>query len=286
MFTKQVAAVLDAEMAYSDAGDGDPIVLLHGNPMHGFIWHALAVRIKDLGRLIIPDLIGMGDSARLPAADPDRYSFTNHRRYLEALLDQLEVTDRVTIIGQDWGGALGFDWARRHSENLRGIVYFETHVSTANIAKVPGLPEFIRYLRSDDAEYAVLHGDLLLDFFLSDRGFNTPLSSAAKNEILRPWTELGENRRAMLSWIRQAPLDGTPAYVYSVIDEYVTWLRTSATPKLLITATNGLMTGPLLDECRRWPNQTEANATGAHFLQMDAPSEVAQAIRRWYETLV
>jgi haloalkane dehalogenase len=228
----------------------------------------------------------MGDSARLPAADPDRYSFTNHRRYLEALLDQLEVTDRVTIIGQDWGGALGFDWARRHSENLRGIVYFETHVSTANIAKVPGLPEFIRYLRSDDAEYAVLHGDLLLDFFLSDRGFNTPLSSAAKNEILRPWTELGENRRAMLSWIRQAPLDGTPAYVYSVIDEYVTWLRTSATPKLLITATNGLMTGPLLDECRRWPNQTEANATGAHFLQMDAPSEVAQAIRRWYETLV
>lgn len=285
MLLKKTTQVLDSRMAYSALGDGDPIVLLHGNPTYGFVWHALTQHIQGLGRLIIPDLIGMGDSARLAPTDPDRYSFANHRRYLDAFLEKVGVTDRVVIVGQDWGGALGLDWARRHSESVRGIVYFETHVSSANIAKVPELPAFLRYLRTDEAEDAVLHGDLLLDFFLSAYGFSRPLDAATRTELLRPWKEFGENRRATLSWIRQAPLDGTPREMYDVIDGYADWLRTSPIPKLLVVATNGFVTGGLLDECRRWPNQTEATATGAHFLQMDAPAEVGSAISRWHNTL-
>lgn len=283
---KEVTNVLDAYMAYSDIGEGDPIVLLHGNPMHGFLWHALVPHIEGLGRLVIPDLIGMGDSARLDPADPDRYSISNHRRYLEAFLEKVGVTDRVIIVGHDWGGALGFDWARRHAEGVKGLVYFETHVNTRNVAVAPGRPEFIRFIRTCLAEDLVLRNDFLFDHFLSPDGFVTsPLEDAVKAELLRPMAELGENRRATLSWIREAPLDGVPKETYEIIDGYEDWLASSPIPKLMVTATKGICTGSMLDDCRRWPNLTEASVTGGHFLQLDAPIELGREISAWHESL-
>lgn len=284
MLAKKTTAVLDAHMAYSDIGDGDPLVLLHGNPMHGIVWHALVPHIKSLGRLIIPDLIGMGDSARLDPADPDRYSFANHRRFLDAFLEKVGVTDNVIMIGHDWGGALGFDWARRHRQSVKGLVHFETHVNSANPAALPEIREFVRYMRTSEAEDAVLRGDLVLDFFLSERGFSRPLENGVRAEILRPWAELGENRRAMLSWIRQGPVDGVPKESYEAMDTYADWLRASPIPKLLVTATEGFVTSGMLDDCRHWPNQTEVAVAGAHFLQMDAPEELGQAIATWLQT--
>ncbi|MGV9797367.1 haloalkane dehalogenase [Mycobacterium sp. NPDC003449] len=285
MLTKAFVEVHGAQMAYTDVGDGDPLLLLHGNPMHGFLWHALVPHIETLGRIVIPDLIGMGDSERLTAEDPHRYSFSTHRRYLDAFLEAVGVSDRVVVVCHDWGGALGFDWARRHSTKVKGIVYFETHVNTSNVAATPGLPEFVRFLRSADGEESVLHGDVLFDFFLSSRGFGVPLDRATKAEILRPWTEPGENRRAMLSWIQQAPIDGEPADVYDAINSYTSWLRASPVPKLLITASDGFVAGSLLDECRQWPEQTEAHVRGAHFVQIDSPADVGRSIRHWHRRL-
>jgi len=282
---KEFIEVLDAHMAYSDVGDGDPILLLHGNPMHGFLWHALVPHIQSLGRVVIPDLIGMGDSARLASSDPDRYLLTNHIRYLDAFLEKVGVTDRVTVVGHDWGGSLAFDWARRHSENVKGIVYFETHINSTYPTLLPEVVEFVRYMRSEEAEDAVLRGDTLLDFFLSSRGFSKPPDDTAKAEILRPWSELGENRRAMLHWVQQGPVDGVPKQTYAIIDRYADWLRTSPVPKLLVTATDGFMTDELLKDCRSWPNQTEVSVPGAHFVQMDAPAELGEAMRTWYSTL-
>lgn len=285
MLAKAFVDVLDAHMAYSDVGQGDPILLLHGNPMHGFLWHSLVPHIESLGRLVIPDLIGMGDSARLDSSDPDRYLLANHIRYLDEFLEVVGVTENVIVVGHDWGGSLGFDWARRHSESVKGLVYFETHVNSTNPALLPHVVEFVRYMRSGDAETAVLRGDALLDFFLSPQGFSRPLDDTAKAEILRPWAEMGENRRAMLHWVQQGPVDGVPKESYETIDQYASWLRHSAIPKLLVTATEGFMTGELLSECRQWPNQTEVCVAGAHFLQMDAPEELGKAIRAWHKNL-
>jgi haloalkane dehalogenase len=284
MLAKKTIEVLDARMAYSDVGDGDPVVLLHGNPMHGIVWHALVPHIRSLGRLIIPDLIGMGDSARLDPADPDRYSFANHRRFLDAFLQKVGVTDNVILIGHDWGGALGFDWARRHQERVKGLVHFETHVNSANPAARPEIQEFVRYMRSPEAENEVLRGDFVLDYFLSERGFSRPLEDSVRIEILRPWAELGENRRAMLSWIRQGPIDGVPKETYEAMDTYADWLRASPVPKLLATATGGFVASDMLEDCRNWPNQLEVALSGAHFLQLDAPEELGEAIRRWHQT--
>jgi len=100
-------------MAYVDAGRGDPIVFLHGNPTSSYLWRNVMPHLEGRGRLIAPDLIGMGDSDKLPDSDPDRYTFVEHRRYLFALLEQLGVSERVTLVIHDWVSALGFHWPRQ-----------------------------------------------------------------------------------------------------------------------------------------------------------------------------
>jgi haloalkane dehalogenase len=88
---------------------GDPIVLLHGNPTSSYLWRNVLPHLQGHGRCIAPDLIGMGDSDKLPNRGPGSYRFVEHRRYLEALLDALDVRERVTLVVHDWGSALGFD---------------------------------------------------------------------------------------------------------------------------------------------------------------------------------
>ena len=78
---------------------------------------------------IAPDLIGMGDSDKPPDSGPDSYRFVEHRRYLDALLEALDVRERVTLVVHDWGSALGFDWANRHREAVKGIAFMEAIVA-------------------------------------------------------------------------------------------------------------------------------------------------------------
>src|SRR5689334_2689535 len=127
-YQKKTISVLGRKMAYIEAGSGDPIVFLHGNPTSSYIWRNVIPYLEGLGRCIAPDLIGMGDSEKLPDSGPDSYTFVEHRRYLNALLEVLNVNSRVTLVLHDWGSALGFDWANRHREAIRGIAYMESIV--------------------------------------------------------------------------------------------------------------------------------------------------------------
>jgi pimeloyl-ACP methyl ester carboxylesterase len=139
---KQRRRVLGSEMAYVEVGEGDPIVLLHGNPTSSYLWRNVLPPLQLLGRCIAPDLIGMGDSDKLPNSGPGSYRFVEHRRYLDALLEALDVHERVTFVVHDWGSALGFDWANRHREAVKGIAGRSIRVaklSMANVAEVSSL---------------------------------------------------------------------------------------------------------------------------------------------------
>ena len=132
-YQKQRRRVLGSEMAYVEVGEGDPIVLLHGNPTSSYLWRNVLPHLQPLGRCIAPDLIGMGDSDKLPDSGPGSYRFVEHRRYLDALLEALDVRERVTFVIHDWGSALGFDWANRHREAVKGIAYMEAIVAAAGL---------------------------------------------------------------------------------------------------------------------------------------------------------
>src|ERR1700730_5935791 len=98
---KRSAEVKGRRMAYIDAGEGAAIVFQHGNPTSSFLWRNIMPYCAGLGRLVACDLIGMGDSDKLVASGPDRYSYAEQRQYLFALWDELDLGGSVILVVHD-----------------------------------------------------------------------------------------------------------------------------------------------------------------------------------------
>lgn len=285
-YPKQFREVLGARMAYVEVGRGDPIVFLHGNPTSSYLWRNVIPHCEGLGRCIAPDLIGMGDSAKLSPSGPDRYTFVEHRRYLDALLDALAVRERVVLVIHDWGSALGFDWANRHRAAMRGIAYMEGIVTPLTWADWPkAATAAFQAFRSPAGEQMILEQNLFIEQVLPTSVLRR-LSDEEMAEYRRPFAAPGEDRRPTLTWPRQIPLDGEPAEVARIVADYADWLRTSDLPKLFVDADPGaILRGAPRELCRTWPNQTEVRVKGIHFIQEDSPDEIGAAIADWVKTL-
>jgi haloalkane dehalogenase len=286
-YQKQRRRVLGREMAYIEVGRGDPIVLLHGNPTSSYLWRNVLPHLEPLGRCIAPDLIGMGDSDKLPNSGPGSYRFVEHRRYLDALLEALDVHARVTFVIHDWGSALGFDWANRHRDAVKGIAYMEAIVQPQTWDTLgPSFRPLLGPLRSDAGEAMVLRDNFFIEQMLP-KAVLRPLSAEELAQYRRPFAEPGEGRRPTLTWPREIPIKGQPADVAATVAAYAGWLAASGVPKLLVRAEPGLLlaSGANLDFVRRWPAQIEVTVAGIHFVQEDAPDEIGRAIAGWMGTL-
>jgi len=287
--SKRYVQVHGARMAYVEEGAGAPIVLLHGNPTSSFLWRDVVPELAGLGRCLVPDLIGMGDSDKLPATDERRYTFARHRDFLDALLEQLVgPTERITLVVHDWGSALGFDWARRHPGRVRGIAYMEAIVRP--IASWEEWPEAARRVfqgfRSPAGEQMVLQDNVFVERVLPG-SILRELTPEEMDEYRRPFRNPGEDRLPTLVWPRQIPIGGEPADVVRIVEEYSRWLATtSGVPKLFVNADPGaILVGALRDFCRSWPDQTEVTVSGKHFVQEDSAKQIGQAIASWTESL-
>jgi haloalkane dehalogenase len=283
---KRYAEVNGLRMAYVEAGDGDPIVFLHGNPTSSYLWRNIIPHVSDLGRCIAPDLIGMGDSAPLPDSGPGSYRFVEHRDYLDALLEQLGVTDRVAFVIHDWGSALGFDWANRHRDAVKGIAYMEAIVQPLTWDEWPDVSRrLFQGMRSEAGEEIVLAKNVFVERILPG-SVSGGISDDDMDVYRRPYLEPGESRRPTLTWPREIPIDGEPADVHQIVVDYGEWLRASAVPKLFINADPGsILTGEQREFCRTFPNQTEVTVPGVHFVQEDSPNEIGAALEGWYRDL-
>ena len=281
-FEKRRLDIDGVPMAYVDVGEGDPIVFLHGNPTSSYLWRNVLPHVVPLGRCIAPDLVGMGDSGKLPEPGASSYSFVEHRRYLDGLLDELGVDGGVTFVVHDWGSALGFDWANRHRDAVAGIVYMEAIVRPLRWEEWPPQARSIfEGLRSAAGEEMVLEKNLFVEAVLPASVIRT-LTAEEMAEYRRPFAEPGEARRPTLTWPRQIPIDGEPVEVREIVADYADWLATSDVPKLLVVADPGaILTGGQLEFCRRWPNQREVTVAGNHFLQEDSPDDIGSAIATW-----
>ena len=238
--------------------------------------------VSGQARCIVPDLIGQGDSDKLDDSGPGSYTFVEHRRYLDGLLDQLDLRDNVTFVIHDWGSALGFDWANRHHDRVAGVVYMEAIVTPMTWDQWPeGARGIFESMRSDAGEEMILTKNLFVEAILP-ASIIRKLSDEEMAEYRRPFAEPGEGRRPTLTWPRQIPLSGEPADVVEIVQSYADWLSTSEIPKLFINADPGtILTGPQRDFCRTWPNQTETTVAGIHFIQEDSPDEIGTAIADW-----
>lgn len=279
---KQHTQVRDVTMAYQDVGNGDPILFLHGNPTSSYLWRNIIPRLSGSYRCIAPDLIGMGDSDKLPVSGSESYTFVEHREYLDALLDGLQLGDRITLVVHDWGSGLGFDWANRHRDRVFGIAYMEAIVRPVTWEDWPEAARSIfQALRSDAGEELVLEKNMFVERILP-ASMMRALTSEEFDVYRAPYVESGESRRPTLTWPRQIPIGGEPAEVHDIVASYAEWMATNELPKLFINADPGsILTGDQRAFCRTWRNQTEVTVGGIHFIQEDSPDEIGAAILAW-----
>src|SRR5713101_1888109 len=167
---KKAVRALGRTMAYHARGTGAPILFLHGNPTFSYIWRNVIPALEGQGSLIAPDLIGMGDSEKLPDVLPDTYRFTTHRDHLWAFIDALIGShEKILLVVHDWGAALGFDWANHHRDRVRGIAYMEAIVrpfTPADGSTKLG-PTFMA-LRSNEGEDMILNQNMFIERMIPD----------------------------------------------------------------------------------------------------------------------
>lgn len=269
------ARVLDTEMSYVDLGEGDPIVFLHGNPTSSYLWRNVIPYVAGVGRCLAPDLVGMGESGKMPSR---RYRFVDHARHLDAWFERMELRAKVVLVLHDWGSALGFYWAFRHPNRIRAIAYMESIVLPRRWDDFPnGRDQMFRALRSDAGEHLVLDDNFFIEVVLP-KSVIRKLSDEEMSAYRRPFRER-EARLPTLVWPRELPIEGEPADVTSIVTEYGAWLSTSSIPKLFISADPGAqLVGRQRDFCRTWPNQREIGVKGIHFIQEDSPEEIGMAL--------
>ena len=286
-FEKHFKVVNGKRLAYIEEGHGDPIVLLHGNPTSSYLWRNVIPELMASGRVIAPDLIGQGDSEKLSVSEgPGRYTFEVAYEYLAGLLSELDAEQNVVLVGHDWGSALGFHWARNHSDSVRGIAYMEALVSPVQWSEWPEAARGIfQGFRSKKGEDLVLSRNLFVEAVLPN-SIIRKLTDEEMDHYRAPFST-PDDRQPTLNWPRQIPIDGEPVEMVELVTEYGRWLEQSVTlPKLFINAEPGsILVGRQREYCRTWPHQKEVTVPGKHFIQEDSPSEIGQAIAEWLKGL-
>jgi haloalkane dehalogenase len=266
---------------HEESGSGTPIVFLHGNPGSSHGWRHVLPHVGG-GRLLAPDLIGMGRSPKPDIA----YSFDDHARHLDAWFDALGLDD-VVLVGHDWGGALAFDHATRHPGRVRGVAFFETIVKPLAWDDLsPQAVERTRRIRTPGVgEELVLTQNLFVRQAFTG-GVRTPVADL--EPYLTPFPT-PESRRPILAWARQMPLGGEPAELIPRIEGYDEWLASSTgTPKLLMTF-EGSPTLSISAEMARWCEKNIAAldvvacGEAGHHAQEDRPKEIAAEISAWLD---
>jgi haloalkane dehalogenase len=279
---KKFIKINNKKMAYVEMGVGDPIIFQHGNPTSSYLWRNIMPHLKDMGRCIAVDLIGMGDSEKLENSNANSYLYEEQRDYLFGVWSKLGIKDNVTMILHDWGSVLGFDWAYQNPDSIKGIAYMEAIVKPITWSDWPeGARGIFKGFRSESGESLILEKNMFIEAILPN-SIIRKLNTDEMEMYRKPYSKQGEDRRPMLSWPREIPIEGSPENVVKIVSKYSEWLKKSPLKKLFINADPGsILLGKQREFCRTWDNQEEVTVKGRHFLQEDSPNEIGVAIKNW-----
>lgn len=284
---KKYIEIAGKKMAVIDEGSGEPIVFLHGNPTSSYLWRNIAPNFKETNRIIVPDLMGMGDSEKLDGIDNPSYNLMGHYDFLDQLLDKLEIGNNIHFVIHDWGCALGMIYARLNSEKIKSITFMEGIAIPLTWEKWPEIARKIFSLfRSDAGEELVLEKNFFVERLLLTDPIS-PMSEEDKKEYLRPYINAGESRRPTLTWPRNIPLDGKePIETLEAVKANSEFHSSSSIPKLFINADPGLLlVGEQREEIRSWKNLEEVTVKGNHFIQEDSPEEITNYLKSFISKL-
>ena len=279
--SKSKILINNKNMSYVEMGAGETMLFLHGNPTSSYLWRNIMPYFSDIKRCIAPDLIGMGDSDKLDSHNVGDYNFFTHQKWLNDLLESLNLGNKIILVVHDWGSALGFDWAFRNIDRIVGIVYMEGIVCELNWEDwdEKSAPLFQAF-RSDAGENMIIEKNIFVERVLPGSVLRG-LTEEEMNVYRRPFLEK-EDRRPTLDWPNQIPIEGRPKEVVEVVNDYSKFFMKNNTPKLFINADPGaILIGKQREFCRSWPNQYEITVPGSHFIQEDSPDLIGEGILNW-----
>ncbi|MEM7539890.1 MAG: haloalkane dehalogenase [Chloroflexota bacterium] len=286
-YETQYVTVNGAQMAYVEAGQGDPILFLHGNPTSKYLWRNIMPHLEDQGLVIAPDLIGMGESDK-PDID---YTFDTHSQYLDGFIQALAL-ENITLVIHDWGSGLGFDYAARNEDNVKAIAFMEAAITPAfppqleNLSAPARLFQRIMSLPGIGNTLLVDRNMMIEQMLPSDvqRG----LTEAELNVYRAPFADV-ESRQVIINWVRSIPRDGEPADTAARVAAYNAWFLDSTLPKLHLYATPGALNPPEIVEAMQAMGLANYEAVfvgeGGHFLQEDQPHKIGERIAGWYKNI-
>ena len=283
---KKYKEILGKRMAYLDSGSGQSIVFLHGNPASSFLWRNITPHVEDIGRIIVPDLIGMGDSEKLEGTDNPDYQYHGQYKYLSTLLDELDLGEEINLVIHDWGSAMGFQYARENANKIKSITFMEAIVMPLTWDQWPeNARNIFQLMRSDAGEEIVLEKNVFVERILLNDSANG-FTDEEKAEYIRPFKNAGEDRRPTLTWPRQIPVDGSPQAVIDEVIKNGEFHKNSDIPKLFINADPGsILVGDQREFVRSWKNLQEVTVKGNHFIQEHSPNEIGAAIKEFLDSL-
>ena len=262
-----------------EVGEGYPIYMQHGNPTTGVLYRKVAAELpKDKFRLIMPTIVGLGFSTKIPASE---HTFDNHLRWMSAALKDLELGN-VVYVGQDWGGAIGMGSLMNNPELLEGVVLMNTGI------RAPG----------EDFEMSTPHtiaatpviGELVMEnmiaFFEQLKGSQGDPASMPKevSDLYgRPVLESG-NAKGPLALMRMVPTgpDHPTTPTMRDVEEYTKSLG-DIPAELVWGMRDPILAKALPNMQKLFPDAPVTETQAGHFLQEEVPVEIAQAIMRVYE---
>ncbi len=273
-----------AGMSYAEIGSGTPVVFLHGNPTSSYLWRNVMPPVAEAGyRCLAPDLIGMGESDKLP--EGTLYSYFEQYEYLAAWFDAVLPAGKVALVVHDWGGPLGFEWARNHADRVAAIAFMETIVAPGTWDDWPEAARGIfQGMRSAKGEDLVLERNMFVEGILPN-SIQRNLTAAEHDAYRKPFIAGGETRRPMLTWPRHIPLDGEPPEMVEVAEANLRYLQSDPVPKLFVDADPGsILIGKARELSRGLPAVEVVTVPGLHFIQEDSPVEIGGAVAAFLKT--
>ena len=283
-FESKYVEVHGSKMHYVDEGAGDPILFLHGQPTSSYLWRNIMPHLTSLGRCIAPDLIGFGKSDK-----PDiEYRFLDHVKYVEGFIQKMNLKN-ITLVIHDWGSGLGFHYAMRHEDNVKGIAFME-----AILMSIPGWdafpPDFVevfKAFRTPNVGWDMIVNQNMFVEQILPGAMIRKMTEEEMNTYREPFLDPAA-RKPVWRWPNELPIGGEPADVNDAVNAYNQKLQQSALPKLLFHATPGaLITPEVVEWCRQNLDNLDTVdiGQGLHFLQEDNPHLIGSELANWYRKL-
>ncbi len=282
-FKSKYVEIEGAKIHYIDEGSGDPILFLHGNPTSSYLWRNIIPYLVPHGRCIALDLIGMGKSDK-----PDlNYRFFDHSKYVEGFIKKLNLSN-LTLVIHDWGSGLGFHYAMRHENNIKGIAFMEAIVKPMTWEDFPkDFKMGFKLFRTAGIGWLMLSVMNMFVTKILPQAIVRKLSTEEMDYYADPFKTV-QSRKPVRQWPCEIPIEGKPVDVYEAISNYSRKLQASEVPKLLFFATPGGLIDPkTVDWCKQNLKHLKVIdvGDGIHYLQEDNPHLIGQEIAKWYQGL-